>query len=73
MAEEGQVLIRSGKLEMIPGGDVILTGYIDKNSLSELRVGSYQREVLPLRDPEGLKEAYTRGAVQYIELGVRGR
>ena len=53
---------------------VILRGVIDPDSLQHLRVGEYQRDVLPLASLASLVDAIKRGdKVPDIELGMRGQ
>lgn len=53
--------------------NIVLRGVIEANSLSLLKVGPYQREILPLSKIKDLEEAFTEGsAVPDIDLGMRG-
>jgi hypothetical protein len=54
-------------------GEIILRGVIDPESLKRLRVGLYQREVLPFAKIKELVGAFKAGsAVPDIDLGMRG-
>lgn len=53
--------------------NIVLRGVIEPASLYQLKVGSYQREVLPLSKIKDLEEAFTEGGnVPDIDLGMRG-
>lgn len=52
---------------------VVLRGVIDPASLSSLKVGAYQREILPVISVNKLAKAFAEGAaIPDIELGMRG-
>lgn len=53
-------------------GDIILRGVIDPQSLHLLQVADYQREVLPLAKISELVEAFEKGSVPDVDLGMRG-
>ena len=52
--------------------DIILRGVIDPQSLHLLQVADYQREVLPLAKISELVEAFMKGSVPDVDLGMRG-
>jgi hypothetical protein len=54
------------------GDEIILRGSIDPNSLRHLKVADYQREILPLSTIAALAEAFEKGSVPDIDLGMRG-
>lgn len=53
-------------------GDIVLRGVIDAASLANLKVDSYQREILPMSKIKDLATALRTGKVPDIELGMRG-
>ena len=54
------------------GGEIILRGVIDPNSLTHLQVADYQREVLSATKISALVEAFKSGSIPDIDLGMRG-
>lgn len=55
-----------------PDGDIVLRGVIDPSSLANLKVDSYQREILPTSKIKDLAQALRTGKVPDIEIGMRG-
>lgn len=71
--ERDSIKIVNAALDETPDGAIIIRGVIDPDSLHQLKVGEYQREVLPQSKIEDLVQAYmTGGRVPDIELGMRG-
>lgn len=59
-------------LDDAAGEDIILRGVVDPASLANLKVDSYQREILPMSKIKDLAQALRTGSVPDIELGMRG-
>ena len=53
-------------------GAIILRGVISPESLDALKVGPYQREILPTAGINQLIRAFDTGSVPDVELGMRG-
>jgi hypothetical protein len=53
-------------------GEIILRGSIDPNSFHLLKTADYQREILALAKINDLVQAFKKGSVPDIELGMRG-
>lgn len=66
------VKIRCAALDEAEGGEIILRGVVAPESLGELQVGDYQREVLPISQISELVRAFETSSVPDIELGMRG-
>lgn len=66
------IKIITGALHEDAQGNIQLRGVISPESLAELKVGSYQREILSHTKIEALSAAIEKGKVPDIELGVRG-
>lgn len=66
------VKIVKAALDETEGGEVILRGVVDPPSLTRLKSGPYQREVLPLAKISELVGAFKTGSVPDIDLGMRG-
>lgn len=66
------VKIVHAALDESPGGEILLRGVIDPASLHLLKVGPYQREILPLATINGLVKAFKEGSVPDVDLGMRG-
>lgn len=54
------------------GGTIILRGVISPESLENLKVAPYQREILPISKIHDLMKAFEVGGVPDIDLGMRG-
>jgi hypothetical protein len=70
-----KIRILNGVIDIVKIKDedhVVLRGIIDPRSYDDLKVDTYQREVLNGTKSEGLKEAVANSMVPDIELGVRG-
>lgn len=72
MQKGNSVKVLCAAMEEGENGSIILRGVIDPQTLEALRVGEYQREVLPLGKIMELQEAIRTSKVPDIELGVRG-
>jgi len=75
MAETKSVKVIHGALHesSLRGGSIILRGVIDAQSLNNLLVDDYQREVLPLASLKSLMGAIKSGSpLPDIEIGMRG-
>ena len=66
------IKVVNAALDETPGGEIILRGVIDPDSLRLLKTAPYQREVLPLAKISELMKALETGTVPDIELGMRG-
>lgn len=53
-------------------GEIILRGVISADSLDYLKAGAYQREILPVSKINDLVEAFQKGSVPDVDLGMRG-
>ncbi len=61
-------------LDELPNGNIVLRGVLGPDSLKNLQVASYQREVSPLSSLQELVDAFRNGGrVPDIELGMRGQ
>ena len=68
------IKVCNAALDQSPSGDIVLRGVIHPDSLSGLRVASYQREVLPITSLSRLIKAIKAGTtLPDIELGMRGQ
>lgn len=72
MTNRESVKITHAALDEVEGGNIILRGVIDPASLHLLKVGDYQREVLPIVKISELVAAFKTGAVPDVDLGMRG-
>jgi len=70
---EKSVKIFHAALDELEGGEIILRGVIDPESLADLRVDHYQREVLPAAKIDHIVEGFISGTIPDIELGMRGQ
>lgn len=71
--EEGSIKIGSAALDQTHSGELVLRGVVDTQSFHRLKVGSYQREILPFAKISELVRAFEAGAsVPDIDLGMRG-
>lgn len=66
------IKIVNGALHEDALGNIQLRGILTPESLTDLKVASYQREVLSQVKIDALAEAVSKGKVPDIELGVRG-
>ncbi|MBI4121848.1 MAG: hypothetical protein HY461_00800 [Parcubacteria group bacterium] len=74
MSQRQSIKIVHAALDEVAGGDIVLRGVIDPDSLGLLQVADYQREVMPLASLAEIIEALTTGQrVPDIELGMRGQ
>lgn len=51
---------------------IVLRGVLSPESLTSLKVGPYQREILPISKIKDLVEAFNKGSVPDVDLGMRG-
>lgn len=51
---------------------IVLRGVLSPEGLTTLKVGSYQREILPVSKIKDLVEAFNAGSVPDVDLGMRG-
>lgn len=66
------IKIKNAALDETSGGEIILRGVIDPSSFALLLVDNYQREQLPLTSLAELMQAFEKGSVPDIDLGMRG-
>jgi hypothetical protein len=66
------VKVIKAALDDAGGNDIILRGVVDPASLSDLKIDTYQREILPMSKIKDLALALKTGSVPDIELGMRG-
>lgn len=71
MTKEG-IKFTNAALDEDDKGSIVLRGVIAPESMVLLKVGPYQREVLPLTKIQDLMKAYETGSVPDVELGMRG-
>jgi len=67
------VKLVNAALDEIEGGTIILRGVIDPESLNNLKVADYQREILPTSCINELVDALEKSTVPDVELGMRGQ
>jgi ribosomal protein L35AE/L33A len=73
MANSIKVLNSALDESPLRGGTIILRGVLDVDSLKHLKIGDYQREVMPLSPRHPLMKAMKAGEpFPDVELGVRG-
>jgi hypothetical protein len=66
------IKLTNAALEEKEDEEIVLRGSLDPASLKELKVGNYQREVLPNRVLNGLADAVAHGRTPDVILGMRG-
>jgi hypothetical protein len=73
MANPSQsIKVVSYALDELPNGEIVLRGVIDPDSLAQLCVAKYQREILSPKKVDQLVDAMSSGSVPDIVLGMRG-
>jgi len=72
-ASRTSVKIINAALDETPDREIILRGSIDPDSLINLRIDDYQREVMPLASLSSLVKAFQgTSSVPDVDLGMRG-
>ena len=66
------VKLTNAALEEKDDKEIVLRGSIDPASLKELKVGAYQREVLPVTTLNAMMDAVAAGRTPDVILGMRG-
>lgn len=66
------VKLTNAALEEKDDKEIVLRGSIDPASLKELKVGQYQREVLPITTLNSMMDAVAAGRTPDVILGMRG-
>ncbi|EKD32731.1 MAG: hypothetical protein ACD_76C00158G0003, partial [uncultured bacterium] len=61
--QKGYVKLVHGALDEVDGGEIILRGSLDNESLHLLKAADYQREVLPLTSILKLVKGFENGSV----------
>jgi hypothetical protein len=70
---EGSVKLVNASIDEAPKGQIVFRGVLDPSSLDNIRVDTYQREVLPLSQVKGLAKAITDNEyVGDVTIGMRG-
>jgi len=73
MANRESIKFVSAALDEDGNGNIVLRGVIEPASLYLLKVGAYQREILPITKIKDLEEVFsTGGRIPDIDLGMRG-
>jgi hypothetical protein len=62
----------SAALDDAEDNQIVLRGVISPESIAHLKVGPYQREILPVSKINDLVTAFNEGSVPDIDLGMRG-
>jgi len=66
------VKLTNAALEEKEDKEIVLRGSIDPAALKELKIGSYQREVLPITTLNAMMDAVAAGRTPDVILGMRG-